>query len=81
MLDLILKIVKKLEKEPTSYRIHYDLYQIAREVMKTNRDEGLKWLKVVSQRCNDIIPALAKTDLNIARNFGLNIQEPRNSFR
>jgi len=69
MLDLILKIVKKLEKEPTSYRIHYDLYQIAREVMKTNRDEGLKWLKVVSQRCNDIIPALAKTDLNIARNF------------
>lgn len=69
MLDLIPKIAEKLEKEPTSYRIHYDLYQIAREVMKTNHAEGLKWLKVVSQRCNDIIPAMAKTDLAAARDF------------
>ena len=41
MLDLIQKIAKKLEKEPTSYRIHYDLFQIAREVMKNDQEEGL----------------------------------------
>ena len=69
MLDLIQKIAKKLEKEPTSYRIHYDLFQIAREVMKNDQEEGLKWLKVVSQRCEEIIPDLTKTDLSAARDF------------
>lgn len=69
MLDLIQKIAKKLEKEPTSYRIHYDLFQIAREVMKNDQEEGLKWLKVVSRRCGEAIPQLAKTDLSTARDF------------
>lgn len=69
MLDLIPKIAEKLKKEPTSYRTAYDLFQIAREVMKTNHAEGLKWLKYVSEQCNDVIPALAKTDLSTARDF------------
>ena len=69
MLDLIQKIAKKLEKEPTSYRIHYDLYQIARELLKTDEKSGVKWLKWLSERCEEMVSKTFAHDLEKAREF------------
>lgn len=69
MLDLIEKIAENLQKDPLNYRIYKDLYSVAKEALKTDKELGLKWLKWISERLNDLIPSLAKTDLPLARNF------------
>lgn len=69
MLDLIEKIAENLQKDPLNYRIYKDLYSVAKEALKTDKEIGLKWLKWISERLNDLIPSLAKTDLPLARNF------------
>lgn len=69
MIDLIEKIAENLKKDPLNYRIYKDLYSVAKEALKTDKELGLKWLKWISERLNDLIPSLAKTDLPLARNF------------
>lgn len=69
MEDLILKIAENLQKEPTKYQVHEDLYQVAREAMKTDKKLGVKWLRWLSEKCAQIIPALTRSDLVLARSF------------
>lgn len=69
MEDLILKIVEKLQKEPTKYQISEDLYHVAREALKTDKKLGMEWLKWLSEKCAQIIPTLTQSDLPLARNF------------
>lgn len=69
MEDLILKIAENLQKEPTKYQVYEDLYQVAREALKTNKKLGVKWLRWVSEKCAHIIPTLTRSDLALARSF------------
>lgn len=69
MEDLILKITESLQKEPTKYQVYEDLYQVAREALKTDKKLGVKWLRWLSEKCAQIIPSLARSDLALARSF------------
>lgn len=69
MENLIQKIAEKLQKEPTKYQVYEDLYQVAREALKTDKKLGVKWLRWLSEKCAQIIPALTRSDMALARSF------------
>lgn len=69
MEDLILKIAENLQKEPTKYQVYEDLYQVAREALKTDKKLGVRWLRWLSEKCAQIIPSLTRSDLALARSF------------
>lgn len=69
MKNLILKVSETVEKEKTNYTAYSDFHQIAREVLKTDQELGIKWLKWLAEKCGSIVPSLAGTDLDLSRKF------------
>ncbi len=69
MKNLILKVAETVENEKTNYTAYSDLHQIAREVLKTDQELGIKWLKWLAEKCGNIVPSLARTNLDLSRNF------------
>ena len=64
---LILKIAGKIEKEPFEYQAYDDLYRVAKEHCKTDRNAGVKWLKWLAERCSTVMPGIVRTDVTQAR--------------
>ena len=69
MLDLIPKIAEKLEKDPTNRQIYKDLSSVARELLKTDEESGVKWLKWLAERCEEIVGKIFARDIGMAREF------------
>ena len=69
MKNLILKVSETVEKEKTNYTAYSDLHQIAREVLRADQELGIKWLKWLAEKCGNIVPSLARTNLDLSRNF------------
>lgn len=69
MLDLIEKIAENLQKEPTNRQFYEDLYSVARELLKTDEKSGVKWLKWLAERCEEMVSKTLARDLGMAREF------------
>ena len=69
MLDLIEKIAENLQKEPTNRQFYEDLYSVARELLKTDEKSGVKWLKWLADRCEEMVSKTLARDLGMAREF------------
>lgn len=69
MKDLMRKIVDKIEKEPMSYQAYDDLYQIARETMKTDKNLGMRCLKWMAELLLGEIPRIDNANIDNARKF------------
>lgn len=64
---LLSKIAEKMQKGPVEYQIFEDMYSAAREGMREEKELGLKWLKVLADRLNEVIPEVSEGDLELAR--------------
>lgn len=69
MLDLIEKIAENLQKDPTNRQIYKDLCSVAREMLKTDEKSGVKWLKWLAERCEEMVSKTFARDLGMAREF------------
>ena len=69
MLDLIEKIAENLQKEPFNHQIYKDLCSVARELLKTDEKSGVKWLKWLAERCEEMVSKTLARDLGMAREF------------
>lgn len=69
MLDLIEKIAENLQKDPTNRQIYKDLCSVARELLKTDEKSGVKWLKWLAERCEEMVSKTFARDLGMAREF------------
>ena len=69
MLDLIEKIAENLQKDPTNRQFYEDLYSVARELLKTDEKSGVKWLKWLAERCEEMVSKTFARDLGMAREF------------
>ena len=69
MLDLIEKIAENLQKDPTNRQIYKDLCSVARELLKTDEKSGVKWLKWLAERCEEMVSKTFTRDLGMAREF------------
>ena len=69
MLDLIEKIAENLQKEPFNQQIYKDLCSVARELLKTDEKSGVKWLKWLAERCEEMVNKTFARDLGMAREF------------
>lgn len=69
MLDLIDKIAENLQKDPTNRQIYKDLCSVARELLKTDEKSGVKWLKWLAERCEEMVSKTFARDLGMAREF------------
>lgn len=69
MLDLIKKIAENLQKDPTNRQIYKDLCSVARELLKTDEKSGVKWLKWLAERCEEMVSKTFARDLGMAREF------------
>ena len=69
MLDLIEKIAENLQKEPFNHQIYKDLCSVARELLKTDEKSGVKWLKWLAERCEEMVSKTFARDLGMAREF------------
>lgn len=69
MFDLIEKIAENLQKDPTNRQIYEDLYSVARELLKTDEKSGVKWLKWLAERCEEMVSKTLARDLGMAREF------------
>lgn len=69
MLDLIEKIAENLRKDPTNRQIYKDLCSVARELLKTDEKSGVKWLKWLAERCEEMVSKTFARDLGMAREF------------
>ena len=69
MLDLIEKIAENLQKDPTNRQFYEDLYSVARELLKTDEKSGVKWLKWLAERCEEMVSKTLARDLGMAREF------------
>lgn len=63
MLNLIQKIMERQRKEPTSYTILHDLYQISNALLATDQQNAVHWLSECAGLCAKATPALVRTDL------------------
>lgn len=69
MLELIEKIAENLQKDPTNRQIYKDLCSVARELLKTDEKSGVKWLKWLAERCEEMVSKTFTRDLGMAREF------------
>ena len=69
MIDLIEKIAENLQKDPTNRQIYKDLCSVARELLKTDEKSGVKWLKWLAERCEEMVSKTFARDLGMAREF------------
>lgn len=69
MLDLIEKIAENLQKDPANRQIYKDLCSVARELLKTDEKSGVKWLKWLAERCEEMVSKTFARDLGMAREF------------
>ena len=69
MLDLIEKIAENLQKDPTNRQIYKDLCSVARKLLKTDEKSGVKWLKWLAERCEEMVSKTFARDLGMAREF------------
>lgn len=69
MLDLIEKIAENLQKDPTNRQIYKDLCSVGRELLKTDEKSGVKWLKWLAERCEEMVSKTFARDLGMAREF------------
>ena len=69
MIDLIEKIAENLQKDPTNRQIYKDLCSVARELLKTDEKSGVKWLKWLAERCEEIVGNTFARDIGMAREF------------
>ena len=62
MTELIKKIADKIKKEePTNRQAYADLYQILRELLKTNEELSIQCLIWLSEKCFEIVPCPAQS--------------------
>lgn len=69
MEKLLRKIAEKIKKAPFDYQAHEDLYNVAQEALKTDKEAGVTWIKWVADRCDKMIPHLIAKDLSEAQRF------------
>lgn len=67
MTELIKKVADKIQKESTNRQAYADLYQILRELLKTNEELSVQCLKWLSEKCFEVVPRLAQSDLHEAQ--------------
>ena len=69
MLNLTKIVGARLESDPTNVTIAHDLYQLSAELMKTDLDNALIWLRKLIRHCEHVIPTIAGADLACAKKF------------
>lgn len=67
MKHLILKIAEKIKKAPFEYRPYEDLYLVAQDIVKEDKEAGLSALIWLSERCEVMVPCAANVDLATAQ--------------
>lgn len=60
MKELLLKIAQKIKKDPSDLQAREDLYQVAHEALKDDRETGIRYLKELSQDLTERVPEAAR---------------------
>lgn len=70
--NLLSRIAEKIKKEPFDYQAYKDYYDTGAEILRTiadGKDTAVPRLKWLAEQLSKIVPELAQTDLNRAKDF------------
>lgn len=71
MQDLLEKIFKKINKTDFNFQFYEDLYYMCQEVMKTDLLLGVKYLKKLTEKCENTIRIVDTNERDLKRMFEL----------